>query len=112
MAEGQEKKCRFVSGVGLTLFHAIGNMAIPLEPDGLAKGEGEMYGRNISLPASDGADDLERDDGAVDATGNGSKGSETGKSANLVSRKILTHAWAEGLLRPSLKYIYTGMDMH
>lgn len=86
MAEGQEG--RRVSCVGLTLFHAIGKMAIPHEPDGLAKGDGEVHERNLSLPTSDGADELEKNNGAVegnDVTANESKGGETRKTTNLVS---------------------------
>ena len=88
MAEGQEKDGRDVSHVGLTLFHAIGKMAIPRKPDGLAKGDGEVQGQNLSFPTSDGADEVERDNGAVDTTDKGSKSDEKGKTeedANLVS---------------------------
>ena len=86
-----------MSRVGLTLFHAIGKMAVPHEPDGLAKEGGEMHGRNLSLPTSDGAGELERISSAVegkDMTDDGSKGDEIGKTqedANLVSRETLAN---------------------
>ena len=99
MAEGRKKngrkgKDRDVSRVGLTLFHAISKMAIPHKPDGLAQGDGEVQGHNLSLPTSDGADELERDNGAVegkDITDEGSKGDEKGEDASLVSHETLAH---------------------
>ena len=103
MAEGHKKKSckgkgRGVSRVGLTLFHAISKMTTFHEPDELAKGDGEVQECTFSFPASDEADELERNNGAVegkDMTGNGSKGDKTGKTeedANLVSRETLPYA--------------------
>ena len=101
MAEGHKKKSckgkgrRGVSRVGLTLFHAISKMTTLHEPDELAKGDGEVQERTFSFPASDEADELERNNGTVEGKDNGSKGDKTGKTeedANLVSRETLPYA--------------------
>ena len=94
MAEEHKKKSRRgnVSHVGLALFHAISKMTTLHEPDELAKGDGEVQERTFSFPASDEADELERNNGAVEGKDNGSKGDKTGKTeeaANLVSLEIL-----------------------
>ena len=112
MAEGHKKDGRDVSHVGLTLFHAVGKMAIPHKPDGLAQGDDEMQGHNLSLPTSNGADELERENGAVegkDVTDNGSKGGKTREDANLVSRETLAYNYVRKTccVVPSLKYILT-----